>query len=221
MFTGLIEEIGVIQNIRAKRESLEVIVNCRKVLEDIKIGDSIAVNGVCLTVTSFTSSNFIADVMPETYHATSLKSLTKGTNVNLERAMRANGRFGGHFVSGHVDTVGIVETKEYRENAVYMKMRLADKKYMSFMMEKGSIAIDGTSLTIFSVLDDENSFSISLIPQTQQDTILTRKQIGDEVNIECDMVVKYMNRLMSRSRGVEESTSSMDLSFLQKHGFAE
>ncbi|WP_335871660.1 riboflavin synthase [Bacillus sp. 2205SS5-2] len=220
MFTGLIEEIGVIGAVSKKTESMELYIKCSTILSGLAIGDSIAVNGVCLTVTTYTPSSFTADVMPETFHATSLKVLPLGSKVNLERAMKANGRFGGHFVSGHVDTTGVIKRKEYIENALYLNIHLP-KEFMQYMMEKGSIAIDGTSLTIFSVNDQESCVTISLIPQTQKDTSLSSKKKNDVVNIECDMIAKYLNRLLKKENGSSTSNSSINVQFLKQHGFTE
>ncbi|KZR58737.1 riboflavin synthase [Pseudobacillus badius] len=215
MFTGIIEEIGMIEEVLAQNKSMQLIITAHKVLEDVRLGDSIAVNGVCLTVTSFTSERFTVDVMPETFRDTSLSRLSRGSKVNLERAMAANGRFGGHFVSGHIDGVGVITGKKRVENALYIDIQYS-AELSPYLMPKGSIALDGTSLTLFYV--SEKELTISLIPHTQEETILAEKAIGDLVNIECDMLAKYVERMLSRKAEKPASNVTMDL--LQKHGFA-
>ncbi|TXK90677.1 riboflavin synthase, partial [Parageobacillus sp. SY1] len=153
MFTGIIEEVGTIEQMRQSGEAIVMTIGAKKVLEDVHLGDSIAVNGVCLTVTSFTDRSFTVDVMPETVRATSLRTLTKGSKVNLERAMAANGRFGGHFVSGHVDGIGEIIRKWPSANAVYYEIKIP-QELRKYMILKGSVAVDGTSLTIFGLTDD-------------------------------------------------------------------
>ncbi|PAQ12738.1 riboflavin synthase [Bacillaceae bacterium SAOS 7] len=215
MFTGIIEEIGTVESVKAGAQSLELAIRAGTVLEDVKLGDSIAVNGVCLTVTSFTAHQFTADVMPETFHATSLRVLTRGSKVNLERAMAANGRFGGHFVSGHIDGVGTIVSKKRVENALYIDIEFPEA-YVHYFLHKGSVALDGTSLTIFAV--DDKKLTISLIPHTQEETILAEKNIGDPVNIECDLLAKYIERMLGQKK--EEKTSTITMDLLEKHGFA-
>lgn len=214
MFTGIVEEIGTIQSITRNPNSLQFNITCTKILEDVEIGDSIAVNGVCLTVKEFSSSYFKADVMPETVKATTLHKLKIGSQVNLERAMAANGRFGGHFVSGHVDGTGEVISVSHHENAKYMEIRV-DQKLLVYVMEKGSITVDGTSLTIFDVT--ENGFVLSLIPVTQSDSIVGHKKVGDLVNIECDMLAKYMERLLANK--AKEPTNELTMKTLVDNGF--
>ncbi|WP_404428423.1 riboflavin synthase [Sutcliffiella horikoshii] len=216
MFTGIIEEIGTIKQIIRGDQAIILEIEAENVLEDVKLGDSIAVNGVCLTVTTFTSNRFTVDVMPETIRATSLKTLNAGSKVNLERAMIANGRFGGHFVSGHVDGIGTIQDKKRMGNAVYYTISVDDTLSRYFML-KGSVTVDGTSLTIFGVTD--NSFTISLIPHTLNETILGGKGKGNTVNIEVDMLAKYMEHLLKQQNGIPSSKSSMSASFLEEHGF--
>ncbi|MGM7635167.1 riboflavin synthase [Bacillus sp. Hm123] len=215
MFTGIIEEIGTVESLKAGAQSLELAIKANTVLEDVKLGDSIAVNGVCLTVTSFTATHFTADVMPETFHATSLRVLARGSKVNLERAMAANGRFGGHFVSGHIDGVGTIVSKKRVENALYIDIEFSEE-YAHYFLHKGSVSLDGTSLTIFAV--DDKKLTISLIPHTQEETILAEKNIGDPVNIECDLLAKYIERMLGHKK--EEKTSTITMDLLAKHGFA-
>lgn len=212
MFTGIIEDIGTVQSLTKGRNSMELTVRSEKVLEDVHLGDSISVNGVCLTVTSFTKSMFTVDVMPETVKASSIRTLKPGSEVNLERAMSANGRFGGHFVSGHIDGTGTILKKERKENAVYYVIEMQEG-LGTYCIPKGSIAIDGTSLTIFGI--EGNLLTVSLIPLTHQDTILGRKAAGEMVNIENDMLGKYIIHQMKKS----ESNPGLDMAFLAEHGF--
>lgn len=214
MFTGIIEEIGTVKQLIRGDKAIVLEITAKKVLEDVKLGDSISVNGVCLTVTTFSANRFTVDVMPETVHATSLSELAAGSKVNLERAMIANGRFGGHFVSGHVDGTGMIEEKRRVSNAVYYTISVAND-LARFLMLKGSVTVDGTSLTIFGVA--ENTFTISLIPHTMQETILGEKGKGDKVNIEVDMLAKYMDHLLNRQE--PKANSSISAAFLEEHGY--
>ncbi|MFC0559780.1 riboflavin synthase [Halalkalibacter alkalisediminis] len=217
MFTGIIEEIGNIQEMRSSGESMVMKIGASHVLKDVHLGDSISVNGVCLTVTSYESTFFTVDVMPETVRATSLQGLGRGSKVNLERAMSANGRFGGHFVSGHVDGIGNILAKKREHNAVYYRIGVSPD-LQHYMIEKGSVAVDGTSLTIFAV--DEESFTISIIPHTIEETIIGLKGVGDIVNIECDMVSKYIEQFISRRfESKKKPSSSLSESFLSEHGY--
>ncbi|GEL77903.1 riboflavin synthase [Tenuibacillus multivorans] len=213
MFTGIVEEVGTIKHMTQGEESLELSIEVRNITNDLNLGDSISVNGVCLTVTNFTDTTFDTDIMPETFHHTALKRLTEGSKVNLERAMHANGRFGGHFVSGHVDGVGKIMRRETKDNAEYFDIEVSPE-LSKYMMMKGSVSVDGTSLTIFGLSD--HHFTISLIPHTQDATILTRKHVGDEVNIECDMLLKYVHRLVKPE---ENSDKGVSLEQLKQAGF--
>ncbi|QTD42042.1 riboflavin synthase [Sporosarcina sp. Te-1] len=215
MFTGIIEEVGVIKEVQHGHRSMQLAVSCTKVLEDVAKGDSIAVDGVCLTVVEFTSTFFRADVMPETFASTTLSAMKPGSHVNLERAISANGRFGGHFVSGHVDQVGEIVSIRPASNAVYVEIR-TQRELLPYIMEKGSIAIDGTSLTIFAVKND--TFTISLIPATQKDSQIGRKKVGAKVNIECDILVKYMDRLIFK-RHQETLGGGLSMDILAANGF--
>lgn len=212
MFTGIVEDIGTVKTMQSDRQSMEITVMSKKMVEDVKLGDSIAVNGVCLTVIHFNEQELTMDVMPETVNATNLQQLAVGDPVNLERAMSANGRFGGHFVSGHVDGVGKIVRKRPLANAVYIDIELS-KELTSYCLPKGSITIDGTSLTLFHV--EKNGITVSLIPHTYKETILGMKKIGDLVNVETDLVGKYI--LHQLKRGQEQPTISRD--FLAKNGF--
>ncbi|RHW35708.1 riboflavin synthase [Neobacillus notoginsengisoli] len=217
MFTGIIEEIGTVSAIASTNISIVLTIDANKVLEDVKLGDSISVNGVCLTVTSFTKNRFTVDVMPETVKATDLRDLKKGSKVNLERAMAAGGRFGGHFVSGHIDGTGMIIGKERLDNAVYYEVE-ASSSILECIIFKGSVAIDGTSLTVFEV--SPSSFKVSLIPHTLSETILSMKGRGDTVNIECDMLGKYVRQFLNPdSNKKTETKSSITTQFLQDKGF--
>ena len=214
MFTGIVEEIGTVSAIRPGSNSLQLSIRCSKVLSDVKNGDSLAVNGVCLTVSDFSSNQFTADVMPETVKATTLQALRTGSFVNLERAMAANGRFGGHIVSGHVDGTGEIVAVRQKENAIYMEINVA-ADLLRYFIPKGSVTVDGTSLTVFEVT--QKGFIISLIPVTQEDSIVGRKRTGDRVNVECDMFAKYIERLMTINKG--NPTGGLTMDTLAASGF--
>ena len=217
MFTGIIEEIGTIKSINSNGISSQLCINANKILEDTKIGDSIAVNGVCLTVTSIKSNLFTADVMAETLRRSNLGSLIPQSKVNLERAMPANGRFGGHIVSGHIDGTGtIVETKP-EGNAVWIKIICSDN-LLKYIIHKGSITIDGISLTVAKVTDSD--FSVSIIPHTAANTTLLQKKSGDVVNLENDVVGKYIEKLLSFQKIDEQKPQSkITEEFLRQNGF--
>ncbi|WP_421102551.1 riboflavin synthase [Sporosarcina psychrophila] len=214
MFTGIIEEVGTVSAVRPAANSLQLSIRCSKVLSDVKKGDSLAVNGVCLTVSDFSSNHFTADVMPETVKATTLQALRTGSPVNLERAMAANGRFGGHIVSGHVDGTGEIVSVRQKENAIYMEISIATK-LLKYFIPKGSVTVDGTSLTVFGVTSI--GFIISLIPVTQGDSIIGRKRAGDRVNVECDMLAKYIERLKTTDK--ENPTGGLTMDTLIASGF--
>jgi riboflavin synthase len=212
VFTGIIEEIGKIQTICKGPESSFLSVQAKKIMEDVRLGDSIAVNGVCLTVTAFSQGGFTADVMNETYNRSSLGSLSTGSPVNLERAMPANGRFGGHIVSGHIDGTGTVSAIQKDDNAVWYTIKTTPD-ILRYIIEKGSVAIDGISLTVAKVKRD--SFSVSVIPHTASMTILPDRRIGDMVNLENDCIGKYVERLM----GIQQPEHNITAGFLKKYGF--
>ena len=215
MFTGIIEEVGSIAQIHKQGEFAVVTINANKVLSDVHLGDSIAVNGVCLTVTSFTASQFTADVMSETLKRTSLGELKPSSPVNLERAMAANGRFGGHIVSGHIDGTGeIVEITPANHSTWYRIKTSA--KLMRYIIEKGSITIDGISLTVTYV--DNKAFKVCIIPHTGEKTILLKKKVGETVNLECDILGKYVERLLS-FKVEEKKKSNISEGFLRENGF--
>ena len=215
MFTGIVEEIGKVQNIKMNTKSSRLTIEGKKILEDIHIGDSISVNGVCLTVTTFNNNTFTADVMNETLTRSSLGELKKGSFVNLERAMPVNGRFGGHIVSGHIDGTGQVRKIEKDDNAIWYNISL-ENKLMKYVVEKGSIAIDGVSLTVAKV--SENEFSVSIIPHTAEESILSHKSVGDIVNIENDIVGKYVDKLIT-FKNEKKQESNITMEFLINNGF--
>ncbi|MCJ7855077.1 riboflavin synthase [Lachnospiraceae bacterium NSJ-143] len=216
MFTGIIEETGVVRGIKKGAKSAVLEIKGKKIFEDIHIGDSIAVNGVCLTVTWFSSDTFKADVMNETLKRSSLGVLKAGSMVNLERAMAANGRFGGHIVSGHIDGTGIIVKKEQDDIAVWVTVS-AGPEILRLIVEKGSIAIDGISLTVASV--DSREFAVSVIPHTASATTLIAKSPGDTVNLENDITGKYIEKLLGLNNEKHTAESGVTMEFLQKHGF--
>ncbi|WP_455529066.1 riboflavin synthase [Ruminococcus sp.] len=214
MFTGIIEEVGTVKAVKRSGTSSFIEIQAKKVLEDVHLGDSIAVNGVCLTVTHCDGSIFRADVMNETLSRSSLGSLTTGSLVNLERAMAADGRFGGHIVSGHIDGTGTVSDIRNDGIAVWYTIT-APPELLRYIVEKGSIAIDGISLTVAKVTD--TSFSVSIIPHTAAQTILGTKKTGDMVNLENDIIGKYVEKLMKPAEAALQSGITME--FLAKNGF--
>lgn len=219
MFTGLVEEVGIIQGIRRGQRSCVLTIGCKNVLEGSKIGDSIAVNGVCLTVTAMGGGYYTADVMAETMNRSSLSQLSQGARVNLERAMPADGRFGGHIVSGHIDGTGSIQAIERDDNAVWYTVA-AEPNVLRYIVEKGSITIDGISLTVAYV--DARCFKVSIIPHTQQVTSLHDRGIGDIVNLECDIIGKYVEKLLTHPQQEEleeKQESRLTEAFLREYGF--
>lgn len=218
MFTGIIEEMGEVVSIQKGSVSAVLSIQASKVLEGTQIGDSIAVNGICLTVTTIRGQVFTADVMAETLRRSSLGKLTQGSKVNLERAMAADGRFGGHMVSGHIDGTGVIASMKREENAVWVEIT-TPYELLRYIVEKGSIAIDGISLTVAALT--ERSFSVSLIPHTGQETTLLSKKPGDSVNLENDIVGKYVERflVMPTETNRPMNKKGVDIEFLAEHGF--
>ncbi|MBR4425937.1 MAG: riboflavin synthase [Oscillospiraceae bacterium] len=215
MFTGIVEEVGRVRRVTAGGRAGELSIRCARVLEGTKLGDSIAVNGVCLTVTALLPDGFTADVMPETLRRSGLGTLRPGDGVNLERAMPADGRFGGHIVSGHIDGLGRITAFRREENAVWITVA-ASPSLLRLVVEKGSIAIDGVSLTVAAVGDGD--FQVSVIPHTAKETILLDKQTGDPVNLETDIVGKYVARLLGGGTAAAPA-KGINLDFLAEHGF--
>ncbi|WP_421617449.1 riboflavin synthase [Brevibacillus sp. TJ4] len=217
MFTGLIEEVGRLEAIVGNEQAGCLVIRAEKVLEGVQPGDSIAVNGVCLTVTSFTARQFRADVMPETLNKTNLGRLRTGQRINLERAMRLGDRFGGHIVSGHVDGTGVILSRQPHANAVLFRIEAAPQ-LLKYVIPRGSICIDGISLTVVDV--EEQSFAVSIIPHTLAQTNLQDLRAGDWVNLEMDVIGKYIERLMGARRTDEGKTENgLSLAFLQENGF--
>lgn len=215
MFTGIIEEIGALLGVRRGPDSAQLVIEAKKVLEGSQIGDSIAVNGVCLTAIRFDNRQFTADVMAETLAKTNLGLLHNGDKVNLERALRLGDRLGGHLVSGHIDGVGTITRQERHDIATLVTVR-APKEIMRYIIKKGSVAIDGTSLT---VVDLENEhFRVSLIPHTAHATVLGLKRVGDTVNLEADIIGKYVEKLVSPQDNTGRE-SRVNMGFLAEHGF--
>ena len=221
MFTGIIEEKGRIRYIQLGGDSGVLAVKARKVLEGTNIGDSIAVNGVCLTVTSLQPDGFTADVMAETIRRSNLGKCKAGSYVNLERAMAADGRFGGHIVSGHIDGTGIIRSMIREENAVWISIGTS-KQILKLIVEKGSICSDGVSLTVAKV--DEEGFQVSVIPHTGEETTLLEKEPGAFVNLENDMIGKYVEKLLGIQNNEEpneekQKKSGITMEFLEQFGF--
>jgi riboflavin synthase len=213
MFTGIIEEIGRIRSLGTG----SLVIGAEKVLEDVKLGDSIAVNGVCLTVTSFSKAQFTVDVMPETLRRTSLRELKIGSPVNLERALTLASRLGGHIVSGHVEGIGEIVSFVEEGNALLMKVRAASD-LLRYIVARGSVALDGISLTVAQVTDSD--FTVSLIPHTREVTNLGNKKVGSPINIETDVLGKYVEKMLKGSSSAPaKAQSNMTLDFLRENGF--
>lgn len=207
MFTGIIEECGTVLDVLKNGVSGSVQIQASTVLEGTKTGDSIAVNGVCLTVTKLTKSSFTADVMAETFRRTNLGNLGKNSRVNLERAMAADGRFGGHIVSGHIDGTGIISRIKEEGNAVWIYIS-APQSILNLIVEKGSVAVDGISLTVAAVSDKE--FAVSVIPHTRENTALSGKKTGAVVNLENDIIGKYVQKLTGTAQINESSETQSE-----------
>ena len=216
MFTGIIEELGTIKRIALQGSSGQIAIQAGKVLEGTRIGDSIAVNGICLTVTSLQKDGFTADVMAETVRRSSLSRASNGDAVNLERAMAADGRFGGHIVSGHIDGTGKILSCQREENAVWVEIGTSPE-IMSLVVEKGSICIDGISLTVAKV--NSSGFCVSVIPHTGEETTLLRTRPGDMVNLENDVVGKYVQKLLGLETAEKKDSrqSGITMEFLEEY----
>ena len=213
MFTGLIEETGTVCEACRNGNASFIRIAAEKVLEGTKVGDSIAVNGVCLTVTEHDGKIFRADVMNETLSRSSLGTLKQGSKVDLERAMSAEGRFGGHIVSGHIDGTGTVS--DIKQDGIAVRYTIsADEKLLRYIVEKGSVTLDGISLTVAAVTDTD--FTVSVIPHTAEQTILPYKKVGDIINIETDIIGKYVEKLL---RPAEPKKSGVTMEQLMKNGF--
>ena len=216
IFTGIIEELGVVKSIAINGASGCITIKAKKVLEGTQLGDSIAVNGTCLTVTSINSDGFSADVMAETVKRTSLSQVGKGDLVNLERAMILNGRFGGHIVSGHIDGTGTITKYTKEENAIWVTIKAPDE-ILDLIVEKGSICIDGISLTVATVSDQD--FQVSIIPHTAKETTLIHKKVGSLVKLENDIVGKYIKKLMENNQEEQaKKASGLTMEMLEEYG---
>ena len=216
MFTGIIEELGKIAGIKKGTKSAVLGVDSAIVVGDVKLGDSISVNGVCLTVVGFTKSSFSAEVMAETLRRSNLGGLKAGGKVNLERALRPTDRMGGHFVSGHIDGVGTIKSV-VKEDIADVFTIAAPPEVLKYVIEKGSIAVDGISLTVVDMTED--AFRVSLIPHTSANTTLGFKKAGDTVNLESDLIAKYIERLLKKSSPGPDGGGGIDQGFLARHGF--
>lgn len=220
MFTGLVEEVGAIAEIRPAGKAIHLKIKSSKVLDGVQLGDSISVNGICLTVTAYDKASFTVDVVPETMRRTTLHELSAGSPVNLERAMQMGGRFGGHIVSGHIDGVGRILSIADEDIAKVVRLA-APPNVLRYVVEKGSITIDGVSLTVMDV--DGESFRISVIPHTWQITVLRHRRVGSSVNLEVDIIGKYVERLLGAhlpGAGSESAGTRLSMDFLRNNGFA-
>ena len=213
MFTGIIEEVGHVKSLHRGAKSFTLEVEAEKVLEETLVGDSIASNGVCLTVTSLTGHGFTADVMPETVSRTALGELVSGSPVNLERALSLQARLGGHIVSGHIDGTGRIADRRQDDTALWLTIE-CDSKLLRYIIEKGSVTLQGVSLTVARV--DARSFAVSLIPHTQAATTLHQAKVGDLVNIENDIIAKYVEKLLGK--GPDNGSDLLDK--MEKYGFS-
>lgn len=216
MFTGIIEEVGRIRSIARSGAGAGIVIEAKKVLEDVKLGDSIATNGVCLTVNQFDRASFRVDVMAETMRRSNLRNVIVGSRVNLERAVAVGDRLGGHIVSGHIDDIGTIRQREKEDNAVWLTIE-PPPELMKYIVLKGSVTIDGVSLTVAYV--DSRVLKVSIIPHTRDETTLLDKAIGEIVNIECDVVAKYIERLINFNAQSTVVKNDLSADFLARHGF--
>lgn len=216
MFTGLVAELGYVRHLARQGNSYHLTVGAKKVLENLKLGDSVAVNGVCLTVVQLAEDYFTADVMPETVRLTNIGLLRNGGRVNLERTLRLCDGLDGHIVSGHVEGLGTIS--ERRPEGIAMVVSIeTPPELLKYIIKKGSIAIDGISLTVTEVT--EHSFSVSLIPHTAKETTLGFKAVGDKVNLETDIIGKYVERMLTWKKQEGSGKSDLSMDFLAQNGF--
>lgn len=213
MFTGIIEDIGSVETVQSGVNSAELRINSKVIPQDLKTGDSVSINGVCLTVTAYDTRGFSVEAVPETMSRSNLGNLHAGSPVNLERALRVGDRMGGHMMSGHVDSKGIIQAVDQEENAVWYTITLAND-FIRYLIPKGSVGIDGISLTVVEVSED--SFTVSVIPHTLRETTLAYRKKGDEVNIECDMTAKYIERFLAFR---EEPKKDITMDYLKENGY--
>lgn len=217
MFTGIIEAIGTVRDMQPKGGDLRLTINTGKLdMRDVALGDSIAVNGVCLTAIAFDSSSFSADVSRETLSLTSLGNLNRGSSVNLEKALTLQTRLGGHLVSGHVDGLGEVISRHDDARSVRFSIRAPDN-LAKYIAAKGSITVDGTSLTVNKV--DGSSFELNIVPHTLQETIIADYRSGSKVNLEVDVIARYLERLLLGDKAAQSTSSGITEAFLAEHGF--
>ena len=214
MFTGIIQETGIVKELIRNSKSIRLRISAKKVLEDMKVGDSICTDGICLTVVHFDQSGFTVDAMPETLQKTKLNDISINSLVNLEPALKLNDRLGGHLVSGHIDGVGII-TNILKDDIAHIISILPERQLLKYIINKGSIAIDGISLTVSYV--DQSIFKVSIIPHTAQKTTLLSKRIGDKVNLETDMIAKYTEKLLTFDS--KNRKHNIDNDFLRQNGF--
>ncbi len=212
MFTGIIEEIGIVKSVTKGATSFSMLITADVVASGLRPGDSVNTNGACLTVTSLGQDSFTVDVMPETMRRTNLGALKQGSPVNLERALQLSSRLGGHLVSGHIDGTGLISKLKKEDNAIWITVSTG-AEILRYLISKGSVSLDGISLTVVHV--DKESFDVSLIPHTMAVTTLKDKKAGDMLNIECDMVAKYIEKFT----GTPGHGSGLNREFLDKYGF--
>lgn len=214
MFTGIIEESGIVTSTRLRSGFTRLTIQADTILKELKAGDSIAVNGICVTAVEIQPGRFTADISPETLARTNLSTIQKNSYVNLERAMQVNDRFGGHIVTGHIDGTADILSRIEEGNSIIYIFKLIDK-FMKYIAPKGSVAVDGISLTVAEC--SGTSFKVSIIPFTQKHTTLQYKKPGDQVNIECDIISKYVERLLHYSQ--DKKKIQMTTNFLKETGF--
>ncbi|WP_152398313.1 riboflavin synthase [Paenibacillus cellulositrophicus] len=221
MFTGLVEEVGVMRGVSSKGETMILHIEASRIMGDLKIGDSVSVNGVCLTAVEIGARSFAVDVMPQTYRHSTLKSLGAGSRVNLERAMQVGARFGGHIVQGHADGTGTIRAMDRDQNAVLIEVEPEDTALLRYIIPQGSITLDGISLTV--VKTSATTFTVSIIPHTLAETSLADKKPGSALNLECDILGKYVDHLLHYRTGEgngRPEPSGISLELLAQHGFA-
>ncbi|HXH86306.1 MAG TPA: riboflavin synthase [Nitrospira sp.] len=215
MFSGIVEEMGAVTSMEKTLAGTRMTILASTVMSDLKIGDSVSVNGTCLTVVTKGERDFVVEVSPETLSVTTLGQWTPGTPVNLERAMKLNERIGGHLVAGHIDGVGTIRSRHQEGNAIFFTIE-APSDILRYCVTKGSITVDGISLTINEVA--EHSFSVAIIPHTAKVTTLGLKQVNDTVNLESDLIGKYVERLLQERSQLPKTTPIIDKDYLQKRG---
>lgn len=215
MFTGIVEEMGAVISLEKTLAGTRMTVLASTVMQDLKVGDSVSVNGICLTVISKGERDFVVEVSPETLAVTTLGGLTPGAPVNLERAMKLSERIGGHLVAGHVDGVGVIRSRRQDGNAIVLAIE-APPEILRYCVAKGSITVDGISLTVNEVT--ERGFSVAIIPHTAKVTTLGLKQVNDTVNLESDLIGKYVERLLQERGQLPRAVPVVDTEYLRRRG---